>query len=98
MSRSVKKSASGIGRGQSAQADVIGLWLRGLRVQSPSLTLDSRIRRLKSKCRAYLRGAIGPAAMIGELRRAARDEDRAFDSKVLHLQMETARFLGEVRS
>lgn len=35
------KSISGIGGSRISQTDVIGLWLRGLRVQSPSLTPDS---------------------------------------------------------
>jgi len=41
MSRDVK-NVSGIGGKPVSQSDVVGLWLRGLRVQSPSLTPDSR--------------------------------------------------------
>lgn len=36
-----RSGISGIGGSRISQTDVIGLWLRGLRVQSPSLTPDS---------------------------------------------------------
>lgn len=41
MPRIAKQSVSGIRGKRIAQSDVVGLWLRGLRVQSPSLTPDS---------------------------------------------------------
>lgn len=36
-----RSGISGIGGAGTSQTDVIGLWLRGLRVQSPSLTPNS---------------------------------------------------------
>lgn len=42
MTRIAKMSVSGIGGNRISQSDVVGLWLRGLRVQSPSLTPDSK--------------------------------------------------------
>lgn len=63
----------------SEQADVTGLWLRGLRVQSPSLTQTSRKtaddsewtrdlgaserRDLKVACRGFLRGMVSREEM-----------------------------------
>ena len=72
MSRNDPHGVSGRGKVATTRRHVIGLWLRGLRVQSPSLTPRSRNSELKSKCRAYLRGSIGAADMIGALRRAVR--------------------------
>ena len=41
MSKSRRQGISGVAGKRISQSDVIGLWLRGLRVQSPSLTQDS---------------------------------------------------------
>ncbi len=57
------RTVSGVGRERLAQSHSIGLWLRGLRVQSPSLTPDSgntrevteiAVPRLKRELRFFL--------------------------------------------
>lgn len=60
------KTVSGVGKQRLTQGHVIGLWLRGLRVQSPSLTPDSgntaqvpdiTVARLKRELRLQLASA-----------------------------------------
>jgi len=59
------KTVSGVGKQRLTQGHVIGLWLRGLRVQSPSLTPDSGntaevVDFADARLKRELRAQLGP--------------------------------------